>query len=552
MLQVQPTGLQPSRPAAKAPHPEPAEAGFPAIALLAVGQPPAPPREPEAPAGPEAREASVSQPSPEQGRTRETEPARPGEEEPEATREEPAPVALEAALQAAQPDPVSAVAEMPLPETGNALPPATAVALPAPLAAAPLPQPLAAVPLPSPGVASIPPGGNPAPAEPPGPLTAATPVAHPEAAAAAAPETGPPAPAADFPAALATAAAPETPSPDPGTTAPATPQATVAALPTLAKPARGVPARSSGGTPTEPLPESEPSALRADKTTGAESSPAQRSLPRLALPAGAAPDLPAAGSPKSARPEVPIQAPPGLPATARFNVLAGPARPVEAEPPAKDAARAAEPRRPAEEAQPHPTEPAASTAQPAATRPAQASTESATALPRSESLGLQPSQQLSAAGSPAPVAARSEVAATWQVPVPPVLQQVENGIRWMLRNASPGAELQLHPEALGRVRIELRVEGGEVHARLWASDPKSIPVLQENKAFLEVSLKEQGLNLGSFDLRQNSNQAHPGFTDGQSRGQFWPTEAGAAEPRQDAPTRPAPRNANPRRIELIA
>lgn len=141
---------------------------------------------------------------------------------------------------------------------------------------------------------------------------------------------------------------------------------------------------------------------------------------------------------------------------------------------------------------------------------------------------------------------------TWQAPVPAMLQQVENGIRWMLRNASPGAELQLHPEALGRVRIELKVEGGEVHARLWASDPKSIPVLQENKAFLEVSLKEQGLNLGSFDLRQHSNQAQHQLLDGQSKGQIWPTEARRPESGQDAPNSRTRTGLKARRVELIA
>jgi flagellar hook-length control protein FliK len=133
-----------------------------------------------------------------------------------------------------------------------------------------------------------------------------------------------------------------------------------------------------------------------------------------------------------------------------------------------------------------------------------------------------------------------------------MLQQVESGIRWMLRNAASGAELQLHPEALGRVRIELKVEGGEVHAKLWASDPKSIPVLQENKAFLEVSLKEQGLNLGSFDLRQHSQQPQPQHTEGHARGQFWPTEARPVDRGQDAPTGTAPIDLNARRIELIA
>ena len=97
----------------------------------------------------------------------------------------------------------------------------------------------------------------------------------------------------------------------------------------------------------------------------------------------------------------------------------------------------------------------------------------------------------------APGATRAETPA---VRPHPVFTQVEGSIRWLLQNKSQGAELQLHPESLGRMIIQLRVEGQEVHARLWASEASSLPILREHKAFLEASLKEQGLSLGSFDL----------------------------------------------------
>jgi flagellar hook-length control protein FliK len=95
----------------------------------------------------------------------------------------------------------------------------------------------------------------------------------------------------------------------------------------------------------------------------------------------------------------------------------------------------------------------------------------------------------------------------------PVFTQVEGSIRWILQNKAQGAELQLHPESLGRVIIQLRVEGQEVHARLWASEASSLPVLREHKAFLEASLKEQGLSLGSFDLHSGArnDQAQTAF-----------------------------------------
>ena len=80
--------------------------------------------------------------------------------------------------------------------------------------------------------------------------------------------------------------------------------------------------------------------------------------------------------------------------------------------------------------------------------------------------------------------------------------QVDASIKWLIKNKDQSAELQLHPEALGRVQIKLTVEGTQVHAKLWASEAAAVPILQEHRAFLESSLKAQGLTLGSFDLQQ--------------------------------------------------
>jgi flagellar hook-length control protein FliK len=80
--------------------------------------------------------------------------------------------------------------------------------------------------------------------------------------------------------------------------------------------------------------------------------------------------------------------------------------------------------------------------------------------------------------------------------------QMDGTIRWLLKNQEKGAEIQLNPESLGRVVIKLRVEGSEVHARLWASEASTVPLLQDQRAALEASLRQQGLNLGSFNLQQ--------------------------------------------------
>lgn len=91
-------------------------------------------------------------------------------------------------------------------------------------------------------------------------------------------------------------------------------------------------------------------------------------------------------------------------------------------------------------------------------------------------------------------------------PLSPLAQatvpQLEAGVKWMIRQGAQEAQLQLHPEHLGQVSIHLKVEGGEVHAKVWVAEATSVQALQEGKAQLELSLRQQGLQLGSFEMQQ--------------------------------------------------
>jgi flagellar hook-length control protein FliK len=130
--------------------------------------------------------------------------------------------------------------------------------------------------------------------------------------------------------------------------------------------------------------------------------------------------------------------------------------------------------------------------------------------------------------------------------------QVEGTIRWMVRNQEKSAELQLHPDKLGQVNISLRIEGQEVHARIWASEAATVPILQEHRSALEQSLREQGLNLGSFDL-QSGNRGEDAQTGSQNRG-FTPAEsrAEALNSLQDVPTLASQILGNAHQIEVFA
>ncbi len=127
--------------------------------------------------------------------------------------------------------------------------------------------------------------------------------------------------------------------------------------------------------------------------------------------------------------------------------------------------------------------------------------------------------------------------------------QVEGGLRWMLKGGAQEAQLQLHPDSLGQVTIHLKVVGSEVHARMWITEPGSVQAVQEGRPHLEMALKEQGLQLGSFDLQQ-----------GQQPSQEAPTAPPTREPsiqdvvttRQEAPAAPPTNILNAHHVELYA
>lgn len=148
----------------------------------------------------------------------------------------------------------------------------------------------------------------------------------------------------------------------------------------------------------------------------------------------------------------------------------------------------------------------------------------------------------------APVPVPTTPATPAAPPSAPVVQ-VQGGVHWMLKGGAQEAQLQLHPESLGQVTIHLKVEGGEVHARIWITEAASVQAVREGRPHLEMSLKEQGLQLGSFDLQQG----HRPFQEAPSAPAFRDRAFSEAAPaRQEAPA-PAPvRILNAHRVELYA
>ena len=189
-----------------------------------------------------------------------------------------------------------------------------------------------------------------------------------------------------------------------------------------------------------------------------------------------------------------------------------------------------------------PSEAAAAPAPAPATAPQYADSSAMAAL------SAQPRTSTPAASS-APAAPLPNTPAQPSPLASPLVTQVAGGVLWMLKGGSQEAQLQLHPDSLGQVTIHLRVEGGEVHARLWVTEASSVQAVQEGRPHLEASLKEQGLQLGSFDLQQGQRPfqeapATPAYPD---RPVLEVAPAG-----QEAPSMPVASILNSRHVELYA
>lgn len=149
--------------------------------------------------------------------------------------------------------------------------------------------------------------------------------------------------------------------------------------------------------------------------------------------------------------------------------------------------------------------------------------------------------------APAPATATAPPPSPAGPPPNAPMAQVEGSLRWMLKGGAQEAKLQLHPESLGQVTIHLKVEGGEVHARLWITEPASVQAVQEGRPHLEQSLREQGLQLGSFDLQQG----HRPFQEAPGAPAFRESAAGALPiARQEAPAPAVPSILTPHHVEL--
>jgi flagellar hook-length control protein FliK len=107
-----------------------------------------------------------------------------------------------------------------------------------------------------------------------------------------------------------------------------------------------------------------------------------------------------------------------------------------------------------------------------------------------------------------------------------ILDQVSRGLQPYLQASVPQVKelrIQLHPAELGQIFIAMKLENGQVHLRVNASEAATGSALQNNMQDLKHTLENQGIALGSMQMGMgNGYPSSYAFSDGQ-------TEQSAAE-----------------------
>ena len=96
------------------------------------------------------------------------------------------------------------------------------------------------------------------------------------------------------------------------------------------------------------------------------------------------------------------------------------------------------------------------------------------------------------------------------------VDRVVGAVRLSAARGGMEVSLQLHPESLGEVRVQVRWEGGTLSARLEAATPAARDALEGGVQALRSALQEQGIPVErllvgiQMDLGTSSRQQHLG------------------------------------------
>ena len=132
-----------------------------------------------------------------------------------------------------------------------------------------------------------------------------------------------------------------------------------------------------------------------------------------------------------------------------------------------------------------------------------------------------------------------------------ILSQVGDRLVQTARNGGGTIRMTLHPQSLGRLEVELRMQDGVMKAAIVAEDPAVRDVLMGQQHELRQSLEAQGLKLQEFSVSVRQDNGHPaGDGANQNKGRLNGSSShGGGEAKTETAMQAAPvRTADPRAL----
>ena len=98
-----------------------------------------------------------------------------------------------------------------------------------------------------------------------------------------------------------------------------------------------------------------------------------------------------------------------------------------------------------------------------------------------------------------------------------LIEQIAENVKVNISQETTSMQMQLNPENLGKIYLEVSVKAGNIHAELAASDEAVRTALEAQVAELRASLNQAGLKVDSIEVTVASHEFERNLEQGQAR-----------------------------------
>ena len=98
-----------------------------------------------------------------------------------------------------------------------------------------------------------------------------------------------------------------------------------------------------------------------------------------------------------------------------------------------------------------------------------------------------------------------------------LIEQIAENVKVNISQETTSMQMQLNPENLGKIYLEVSVKAGNIHAELAASDEAVRTALEAQVAELRASLNQAGLKVDSIEVTVASHEFERNLEQGQER-----------------------------------